>query len=120
MGGVLFFLRLKEFVLEGCITYYCRGIHKKVIVIPTSKFLCSTIATPLKKKKNKKVISVLKEDHQALCLFAEKYSEKQEAFKYLLKNFPRAVSILEGKLLNLSQYCGKIAKTVEEGLCKFN
>ena len=71
---------------------------KKEIAIPGSKFLGSTIATSLKKKKKRKLISVLKEDHQALCLFVEKYPVKQEVFKYLLKNFPLAISIPEGKL----------------------
>ena len=59
----------------------------------------------IEKKKKKKVISVLKEDHQAFCLFVEKYPEKQEAFKYLLKNFPRAISILEGKLYQPKTKC---------------
>ena len=71
---------------------------KKEIAIPGSKFLGSTIATSLKKKKKRKLISILKEDHQALCLFVEKYPVKQEVFKYLLKNFPLAISIPEGKL----------------------
>ena len=43
-------------------------------------------------------MSVLKKDRQALCLFVEKYPEKQEAFKYLLTNFPLAISIPECKL----------------------
>ena len=44
------------------------------------------------------VISVLKENLQALELFVEKYPEKNEAFKYPLTTFPPAVSTLEGKL----------------------
>ena len=58
-----------------------------------------------KKKKQRKVISVLKVDRQALCLFVEKYPEKQEAFKYLLKNFPLAISILESKLYQPKAKC---------------
>ena len=57
------------------------------------------------KKKQRKVISVLKVDRQALCLFVEKYPEKQEAFKYLLKSFPLAISILEGKLYQPKAKC---------------
>ena len=49
-------------------------------------------------EKKRKVISVLKEDHQALFSFVEKYPEKKEVFKYLFKNFPLAFSILGGKL----------------------
>ena len=44
------------------------------------------------------MISVLKEDHQALCLFVKKYPEKEEVFKYLLKDFPPEISIPDGKL----------------------
>ena len=58
-----------------------------------------------KKKKQRKVISVLKVDRQALCLFVEKYPEKPEAFKYLLKSFPLAISILEGKLYQPKAKC---------------
>ena len=44
------------------------------------------------------VISDLKQDQQALGLFVEKYLEKQEAFTYLLKNFPLPISTPEGNL----------------------
>ena len=57
------------------------------------------------KKKQRKVISVLKEHHHALCLFVKKYPEKQEAFKYLLKDFPFAISIPEGKLCQSKTKC---------------
>ena len=44
---------------------------------------CSAIPTSLKKtNKQRMVISVLKEDHQILGLFVEKYLDKQGAFKY--------------------------------------
>lgn len=44
---------------------------------------CSDIPTSLKKtNKQRMVISVLKEDHQILGLFVEKYLDKQGAFKY--------------------------------------
>ena len=44
------------------------------------------------------VISILKEDHQALSLFVEKYPEEQEVFTYLLKSFPLPISTAEKKL----------------------
>ena len=45
-------------------------------------------------KKKLKVISILKENLQPLELFFEKYPEKHEAFKYLLKNFALAISAI--------------------------
>ena len=50
-------------------------------------------------------MSVLKKDRQALCLFVEKYPEKQEVFKYLLTNFPLAISISESKLYQPKTKC---------------
>ena len=52
----------------------------------------------MKKEKQRKAISVLKEDRQVLGLFVKKYPEKHEAFKYPLTTFPLAVSAPEGKL----------------------
>ena len=56
-----------------------------------------TIATLLKKKKQRKVISVLKEDHQAVDLFVIKYPEKHDAFNYPLITVPLSVSTPEGE-----------------------
>ena len=58
----------------------------------------SSITMSLRKKKQRKVISVLKEDHQVIELFVRKYSGKHEAFKYPLTTFPLTVSIPEVKL----------------------
>ena len=58
----------------------------------------STIVTPLKKQKQQKVISVLKENRQALELFFERNPEKHEAFKYPFATFPLVISTFEGKL----------------------
>ena len=49
-----------------------------------------------KKKKQRKVIFVLKEDRQAVELFVKKYPEKHEAFKYPSTTFPLATSTPEG------------------------
>ena len=80
-----------------------QSIKKKLLFRAVS--FCSTIAMSLKKKKKRKLISVLKEDHRALFLFVEKYPDKQELFKYLLKNFPLAISIPEGKLYQPKTKC---------------
>ena len=61
----------------------------------------STIATSLNKDKQRKVMSVPKEDLQVLELFVEKYPEKHETFKYPLIIFSFASSTPEGKLYQL-------------------
>ena len=56
-----------------------------------------------KKNKQRKLISVLKENRQAE-LFVEKYPEKREAFKYPLATFPLAISTAEGKYQPKTKY----------------
>ena len=59
----------------------------------------------IEKKEKEKANIHPKKDHQVLCLFVEKYPKKQEAFKDLLKDFPLAISIPEGKLYQPKTKC---------------
>ena len=57
------------------------------------------------KKEKEKVNICPKKNSPGSCLFVEKYPEKQEVFKYLLKKFPLAISIPEGKLCQPKTKC---------------
>ena len=59
----------------------------------------------IEKKEKGKVNIRLKRRPPGSCLFVEKYNEKQEVFKYLLKNFPLTISIPEGKLYHPETKC---------------
>ena len=80
-----------------CGTEKSRAVHKKEIAFRRSKCLCSTIAMSLRKQAKRKVVSILKEDHQVLYLFDGNYL-KSKQFKYLSKNLSLVISIHEGKL----------------------
>eukprot|EP00794_Sanderia_malayensis_P001132 gene1132-488_t len=51
-----------------------------------------------KKKKTGKVLSVLKEDRQALGIIVEKCHNKRDAFSHCLTTYPLAIATTDGKL----------------------
>ena len=79
--------RVEQFIKKNC-------SREVIFYDPIQR---STIAMSLKKEKQRKVISVHKEDCQVLELFAEKYPEKHETFKYPLIISPLAISTPERK-----------------------
>ena len=79
------------------------AVYDKGIAAPRTKFLWfhttqyySNVIE--RKKKQRKVMYVVKEDHKPLGLFVERYPEKHERFQYPLTTLPLAISTTEGKL----------------------